>query len=179
MTRKISLDKILIVDDEERMCQSLARILSDLGYQAKALSEPAAAVREVESDSYDLVLTDIKMPGLDGFDLLRAAKGKDKDSIVVFMTGYGSLESAVKAISLGAYDYLLKPLEIEDLKVTVRRGLEKRKADLEKNKLLGELKVANQALEKKVRELDALYQASKSLSTTLQTEELLQKLLQL
>ena len=179
MTRKISQDKILIVDDEERMCQSLSKLLSDLGYQTKAVVDPAAAVKEVETDSYDLVLTDIKMPGLDGFDLLKAAKGKDQDSVVVFMTGYGSLESAVKAIALGAYDYLLKPLEIEDLKLTVQRGLRKRKADLEKKKLVDELEAANQALEKRVKELDALYQAGKSISMSMDLEELLPAILEL
>jgi len=179
MTRKLSTGKILIVDDEERMCQSLSRLLSDLGYQTKAVVEASAAVKEVESDSYDLVLTDIKMPGMDGFDLLKAAKGKDKDSVVVFMTGYGSLESAVKAISLGAYDYLLKPLELEDLKLTIQRGLQKRKADQEKNSLLAELEATNQVLQKRVQELDALYQASKSISTTVELKELLPALLEL
>src|SRR3989304_829985 len=152
MLRKLSTGKILIGDDEERMCQSLSRLLSDLGYQTKAVVEASAAVKEVESDSYDLVLTDIKMPGLDGFDLLKAAKKKDKDSVVVFMTGYGSLDSAVRAISLGAYDYLLKPLEMEDLKLTIQRGLEKRRADVEKSKLLEELKGINATLQKKVQE---------------------------
>src|SRR4030067_1409570 len=179
MTRRLSTDKILIVDDEERMCQSLSRLLSDLGYQTKAVIEPAAAMKEMESDSYGLVLTDIKMPGLDGFDLLKAAKQKDKDSVVVFMTGYGSLDSAVRAISQGAYDYLLKPLEMEDLKLTIQRGLEKRKADLEKSKLLEELKGTNAALQKKVQELDALYQASKSISTTVELSKLLPTILQL
>jgi signal transduction histidine kinase/DNA-binding response OmpR family regulator len=179
MTRKVSTDKILIVDDEERMCQSLSRLLSDLGYQTKAVVEPAVAIKEMETDSYDLVLTDIKMPGLDGFDLLKAAKKKDKDSVVVFMTGYGSLDSAVRAISLGAYDYLLKPLEMEDLKLTIQRGLEKRRADVEKSKLLDELKGINAALQKKVQELDALYQASKSISTTVELSKLLPTILQL
>lgn len=179
MTQKLAPEKILIVDDEERMCQSLSKLLSDLGYQTKSVAVASQAVKEVQSHSYDLVLTDIKMPGMDGFDLLKAAKGKDKDSVVVFMTGYGSLESAIKAISLGAYDYLLKPLELEDLKLTVQRGLQKRKNDQEKNKLLNELQAANVALEKKVRELDALHQAGKSISTTVELKELLPSLLQL
>src|SRR4030066_1125440 len=179
MTRKVSTDKILIVDDEERMCQSLSRLLADLGYQTKAVFEPVTALKEMERDAYDLVLTDIKMPGLDGFELLKAAKKRDKDSVVVFMTGYGSLESAVKAISLGAYDYLLKPLELEDLKLTIRRGLEKRKLDQEKKKLLDELKNINATLQKKVRELDALYQAGKSISTTVELSKLLPTILNL
>jgi len=179
MTRRVSTDKILIVDDEERMCQSLSRLLSDLGYQTKAVVEPATAIKEMESDSYDLVLTDIKMPGLDGFDLLKAAKQKDKDSVVVFMTGYGSLDSAIRAISEGAYDYLLKPLEMEDLKMTIRRGLEKRKTDVEKSKLLEELRETNLALQKKLQELDALYQAGKSISTTMELSKLLPTILQL
>ena len=179
MPRKVSTDKILIVDDEERMCQSLSRLLSGLGYQTKAVFEPVTALKEMERDAYDLVLTDIKMPGLDGFELLKAAKKKDKDSVVVFMTGYGSLESAVKAISLGAYDYLLKPLEMEDLKLTIQRGLEKRKADLEKGKLLEELKNINATLQKRVQELDALYQAGKSISTTVELSKLLPTILQL
>lgn len=179
MPENLITGKILIVDDEERMGRSLSALLSGLGHQTKAVADGKSAVKEVEANSYDLVLTDIKMPELDGFDILQAAKKKDSDSVVVFMTGYGSLESAVKAISWGAYDYLLKPLELEDLKLTIRRGLEKRKLDQEKNRLLGELQTTNQALEKKVRELDALYQAGKSISTTVELGELLQSILQL
>ncbi len=179
MTRKVSSDKILIVDDEERMCLSLSRLLSDLGYRIKAVVEPTQALKEMETDSYDLVLTDIKMPGLDGFELLKAAKKRDKDSVVVFMTGYGSLDSAMRAIGMGAYDYLLKPLEMEDLKLTIQRGLEKRKADLEKSKLLEELKQTNTVLQKRIQELDALYQASKSISTTVELSKLLPGLLRL
>jgi K+-sensing histidine kinase KdpD len=179
MNQHPAAEKILIVDDEERMGQSLSRLLSGLGYQTKIIVDAGQAVREIRDQSYDLVLTDIKMPGLDGFDLLKTAKGKDKDAVVVFMTGYGSLESAVKAISLGAYDYLLKPLELEDLKLTIQRGLEKRKADLEKSKLLSDLKAANLALEKRVGELDALYQAGKSISTTVELTELQGSLLEL
>ncbi len=177
MKTKQSAGKILIVDDEKRMCESLSRLLTGLGYETRTTENPKTALEEIHLDAYDLILTDIKMPSMDGFDLLKAVKEKDKDALVVFMTGYGSLESALEAMSQGAYDYLLKPLELEDLKKTIQRGMEKRKADQEKNQLLREIQTTNHILAKRVQELDALYQAGKSISTTVELNQFLSTLL--
>ncbi|MCK4427952.1 MAG: GAF domain-containing protein, partial [candidate division Zixibacteria bacterium] len=121
----------------------------------------------------------IKMPRFDGLDILKTVRSKDQDALVILMTGFASLESAVSAINQGAYDYLMKPIEFSDLKLTIRRGLEKRRSDQARNGLLTELKEKNLELNKRVAELDALYQAGKSLSSTEDLDVLLHKIVSL
>ncbi|MFQ6002468.1 MAG: response regulator, partial [Candidatus Zixiibacteriota bacterium] len=149
--------KILVVDDEERMCESLKTLLSGVGYDVSIVQEGEKAIEKINRNDFDLVITDIKMPRFDGLDILKAARSKDQDALVILMTGFASLESAVSAINQGAYDYLMKPVEFSDLKLTIRRGLEKRRSDQARNRLLTELKEKNFELNKRVAELDALY----------------------
>jgi signal transduction histidine kinase/DNA-binding response OmpR family regulator len=171
--------KILVVDDEERMCESLKTLLSEVGYEVTTVQEGEKAIEKINRDDFDLVVTDIKMPRWDGLDILKAARTKDQNALVILMTGFASLESAVNAINQGAYDYLMKPIEFPELKLTIRRGLEKRKADQARNQLLTELKEKNLELNKRVAELDAIYQVSKSLSSTENLNALLRKIISL
>ncbi len=160
MKRKAQ-EKILVVDDEPRMCESLHTLLTNSGYQVKTIQDGEEAVRLINENNFDLIVADIKMPKVDGVEILKKAKSKDKDNLVILMTGYGSLDSAIQAIEEGAYDYFLKPIEYEVLERAIKRGLEKRKVDLERKKLLEELKDANEELKKRVEELNALYQAGR------------------
>lgn len=178
---KNTKEKILVVDDEKRMCDSLKILLSDLGYDVTALQEGGKAIEKIRSTKggFDAVISDIKMPDFDGIEVLKAARQKDKDALVILLTGYGSLESAIKAVNQGAFDYLLKPVDFSQLQLSIKRGLEKRKAQITKNKLLLELKRKNELLKKKVEQLDALYQAGKSLSTTGELNQLLDKIIKL
>lgn len=179
MRKKGSLGKILVVDDELKMCQSLQTLLSQEGYQVKSMQDGKKAIQTLREKDFDLVITDIKMPGCDGLDILKAAKAKDKDALIILMTGFGSLESAVSAINQGAYDYLLKPVDFSELELSINRGLEKRKLSLAKNELLEELKKKNRLLKKRVGELNALYQSAKSLSSTENLKALLKKIIDL
>lgn len=171
--------KILVVDDEERMCESLQTLLSGVGYEVTTVQEGEKAIEKINRDDFDLVITDIKMPRFDGLDILKTVRSKDQDALVILMTGFASLESAVSAINQGAYDYLMKPIEFPDLKLTIKRGLEKRRSDLARNRLLTELKEKNLELNKRVAELDALYQAGKSLSSTEDLGRLLDRIVSL
>jgi signal transduction histidine kinase/DNA-binding response OmpR family regulator/putative methionine-R-sulfoxide reductase with GAF domain len=171
--------KILVVDDEERMCESLKTLLSKVGYEVTTVQEGEKAIEKIKQDDFDLVISDIKMPTCDGLDILKAVRTKDQNALVILMTGFASLESAVNAINQGAYDYLMKPFEFPDLKLTIKRGLEKRRSDQARNRLLAELKEKNLELNKRVAELDALYQASKSLSSTEHLDILLDKIVSL
>ena len=173
--------KILVVDDEERMCESLNTLLSGVGYEVTAVEDGEKAIEKINQDDFDLVITDIRMPTsrFDGLDILKAARTKDQDALVILMTAFASLDSAVNAINQGAYDYLMKPFEFPDLKLTIKRGLEKRRSDQVRNRLLAELKEKNLELNKRVAELDALYQASKSLSSTEHLDILLDKIVSL
>ena len=171
--------KILVVDDEKGMCESLQTLLSKVGYEVTTVEKGEEALRRIKRGNFDLVITDIKMPRVDGLDILKAARKKDEDALVILMTAYASLESAISAINQGAYDYLMKPIEFPELKLTIQRALEKRRAEKDRVKLLTELKKKNLELKKKVAELDALYKAGMSLSTTVDLKVLLKKIVSL
>jgi signal transduction histidine kinase/DNA-binding response OmpR family regulator len=171
--------KILVVDDEKRMCDSLQTLLSQAGYNVTTAEKGEEALRRIHKSDFDLVITDIKMPQVDGLDILKAARTKDEDALVILMTGYASLESAICAINQGAYDYLMKPIEFADLKLTIRRALDKRRADKDRTNLLTVLQKKNAELKRKVEELDALYKAGLSLSTTENLKELLSRIVTL
>ncbi len=171
--------KILVVDDEKGMCESLQTLLSKVGYAVTTVGKGEEALKKIKRDNFDLVITDIKMPRVDGLDILKAAREKDEDALVILMTAYASLESAIDAINQGAYDYLMKPLEFPELKLTIQRALEKRRVDKDRVKLLAELQKKNLELKKKVAELNALYKAGMSLSTTQNLKVLLNKIVSL
>lgn len=173
------LEKIILVDDEKRMCDSLTALLSDEGYQVEAFQNPAEAAEAIRRQRVDLVITDIKMPEVDGLELLQIVKQVDRDIPVILMTGYASLESAVEAISRGAYDYLMKPVEFTQLDLAVRRALDKRRSDLARLRILEELKISNLILHRRISELNALYEAGKSIGSTANLHELLRQIVAL
>ncbi len=96
--------RILVVDDEARMCDSLDQLLSGNGYEVSTSQSGRDAIDRIKKEHFDLVLTDIKMPEFSGLDILRAGKEVDPELIVIMMTGYASLETALDAIKNGAFD---------------------------------------------------------------------------
>ena len=116
---------ILVVDDEKNQREILETILSGEGYDVTTASSGEAAMKFVESRRFDLVLTDLKMTGMDGLDLLKELTNFDKSIIVILLTAHGSVDSAVDALRLGAFDYLQKPYDSEKLLDTVDRALKK------------------------------------------------------
>lgn len=119
--------KVLIVDDEEIVRSFLLDVLSDEGYQVTAVSSGEEAVRLFKKKSFDLIITDIKMPGTDGIQVLRAAKERDSNQDVVVMTGYASTETAVESMKLGAADFITKPFNLDQIKIVVAKTLERRR----------------------------------------------------
>jgi len=172
-------EKIIVIDDEKRMCDSLMALLSDDGYQVKAFQDSPEAAAAIRSEKVDLVITDIKMPEMDGLQILQVVKEVDEDIPVILMTGYASLDSAVEAVSHGAYDYLLKPVEFTHLELAVNRALEKRRSDLARLQLLQELKLSNLILHRRIAELNALYEAGKSIGSAANLKELLRQIVAL
>lgn len=172
-------EKILVIDDESRMCESLSELLGGSGYKVQTIQSAPAAVELLKQEPFDLVITDIKMPELTGLDILKVVKEIDPETIVILMTGYASLESALEAIKNGAFEYLLKPVEFTQLEISVRRGLEKREASLARKELLDELKRANYNLNNRLQEINALYEAGKSLGYTTDIGTLLDKIVAL
>ncbi len=135
----MSSEKILIVDDEEGMRRLLSRVLGRAGYDAVAVGSGAEALRQVASDRFDLVVTDIKMPEMDGLQLLEELKEFEPSLPIIVMTAYGTIENAVQALRLGAYDYIAKPFETDEIKLTVAKLLERERLLAENRYLHAEL----------------------------------------
>lgn len=172
-------ERLLVIDDEKRMCDSLEALLTDSGYDVATFQDSDMAAEEIKTGSFDLIISDIKMPGMSGLDLLRIARKVDPQALVILMTAYGSLESALEAINQGAYDYLLKPVEFPQLELVIKRGLEKRRLGRAKSYLLTELQEKNRELSDRLGEINALYEAGKSLASTIELKELLSEMIRL
>lgn len=119
--------RILVVDDEEVVCRFLKRLLSGSGHQVETSFSGQDAIARLEQDSFDLVITDLKMPGVDGIGVLRRAKELDPFCEVMVITAYASVESAVEVMKLGAYDYISKPFNVDRIRLIVEKALEKRR----------------------------------------------------
>jgi DNA-binding NtrC family response regulator len=117
--------RILIVDDEANARAALSEILREEGYETETAADGFKALGKLGSFAPDLVLTDLKMPGLDGIGLLQEARGASPSTVVVVMTAFGTIDSAVQAIKLGAENYLTKPLDPTTLVAVVERAMEK------------------------------------------------------
>lgn len=138
--------RLLIVDDEESVTITMAAILEMDGYSvATALTGPAA-LEQIEKEVFDLVLTDLRLDDFDGMDVLAATRQKSPDTVGIVLTGYASLESAVTALREGAYDYMLKPADVEELRATVARGIERRKLGQQLRERVSDLEVANRTI---------------------------------
>ncbi len=118
------MEKILVVDDESFICENLERILIEENYHTVIAQEGKAALRVLKEEAIDLVFLDLKLPDISGLDVLRQLKEIVPDLLVIVMTGYASVESAVEALKLGAYDYIKKPFKADVIKLIVRLALE-------------------------------------------------------
>ncbi|MBN1966620.1 MAG: response regulator transcription factor [Anaerolineae bacterium] len=116
---------VLVVDDESAIRYSITKTLQRVGYQVDAAASGEEALQLLESRHYEVVLTDIRMPGISGVDLLAHIKKQAPDAIVILLTGYASLETAVESLRLGAHDYLVKPSSSQDIRDSVARGIER------------------------------------------------------
>ncbi|HQK48509.1 MAG TPA: response regulator, partial [Syntrophales bacterium] len=110
---------ILVVDDEESICQSLRGILSDEGYEVRTAGSGEDALKAIEEDVPDLVLLDIWLPGMDGLEALKIIKAETPQVPVIMMSGHGTIETAVKATKLGAFDFIEKPISLEKVVLLV------------------------------------------------------------
>jgi DNA-binding NtrC family response regulator len=119
--------RILLVDDDKELAESLAEHLSNTGCLVKVAYDGREGLKMFRAGAFHVVLTDLKMPGMDGMQLLHEIKRLEDKAVVVMITGYGSIESAVEAIRKGAYDYITKPLKLAEIEVVINRALEKRR----------------------------------------------------
>jgi len=118
--------RIVVIDDEMSAAAALQELLRDDGYEVARASDGGAALQLLETFDADVVLTDLRMPGVDGLTLLSKVKEMRPDTLVVVMTGFGTVKTAVQAMKLGAEDYLSKPVDVEELELVLQRALEKK-----------------------------------------------------
>ena len=139
-------NRILVIDDEKRMCDSIKVLLSNIGYEVDTAENGRIGIEKLESREYGLVITDLMMPELDGFAVMKYIKENCSNILVIVITGYASVESAVRAIRSGAYDYILKPFDFEIIKISVERAWDKLKLEQELENARKLAKVAERAL---------------------------------
>ncbi|MBM4339638.1 MAG: sigma-54-dependent Fis family transcriptional regulator [Deltaproteobacteria bacterium] len=118
--------QILVVDDDLGMCQMLSEVLGEEGFSVSTTSESLEASKLLKREEFDVLITDLKMKGLKGLDLLDEANRVAPLTPVIIITAFGTIESAIKAMKMGAYDYITKPFQMDELLLTVRKALETR-----------------------------------------------------
>jgi DNA-binding NtrC family response regulator len=172
MARKIS---ILIVDDEDSVRDSLYNWFIEDGYRVECAEDARKALSILESDPFDIILADIKMPGMDGLEMLKRIKSLRKNSIVIMMTAFATVDTAVQALKDGAFDYVTKPFDPDDLSHLVRNAT--RQISLtEENEILKEKIVSlenvenligrSEAMKKVLREIESVAQSNASVIIT-------------
>lgn len=127
--------RLLVVDDDSGMRVMLSDHLTSLGFQVTSARSGDDAVERLKSEHFDIVLTDLVMPGMDGMAVLHAARQSNSQVHVVVMTGYSSLKTAVDSVRSGAFDYLTKPFELVQIEIIVNRILENRRLIAENREL--------------------------------------------
>lgn len=152
--------QILVVDDEVVIRQILADFLSMEGFTVDTAEDGEAALKKLEAATYDIVISDMKMPRMNGIELIESVQKRGMDVLVVMMTAYGTVETAIDAMKKGAYDYLLKPFKMEEVIRVVQRGLENRRLARE-NMLL--------------RETIALYRACEQIASSTSLDAVLRQ----
>lgn len=146
--------RLLVVDDEPAHMTALYHTLEDAGYDVTAFPSPSQALEIFPKQSFDLVLTDLQMPGMDGISFLRAAQELDQHLVGIVMTGHGAIDTAIEAMKAGALDYVLKPFKLSTILPVLSRALEVRRLRLEITRLqqrvhehMVELEATNKELE--------------------------------
>jgi two-component system, NtrC family, response regulator PilR len=160
--------RILVVDDEQSMREVLAIMLRREGYEVVAASSRAQAAAALAQGPVSLVITDVKLPDGDGIEVLRHVKTASPETVVVVITAFGSTQTAVAALKLGAHDYLLKPFDVDELKIVVRNALEKQRLSEENQILKAEFRTRHgvQGIVGSSAAMNAVFQLVRSVAGT-------------
>ena len=136
----MSSEKILVIDDSPEILTLFTEYLRAEGYEVDTSADGVGGIEMIEKKSYDLIITDMKMPSVDGMKVLEFALEHSPDSICIILTGYGTVKNAVEAIKMGAFDYLTKPVKMDEILVTLKRALDYRNLKMENLNLKNQLK---------------------------------------
>jgi len=131
--------RILVVDDEMIVCDSCQRILEEEGYEVETALSGKEAFEKMKAHPFDIVITDLKMPGIGGMEILKSFRKDYPDSIIIMITGFSTVETAVEAMKLGAFDYIPKPFTPDEVSIVVKKAIEKKSLMLENIYLRQEL----------------------------------------
>ena len=132
--------RILVVDDERSMQEFLEIFFRREGHEVVTVGDVGSALVAIENDAFDVVISDIQMPGRSGLDLLRDARALSPETVFIMITAYASTETAIQAMREGAYDYITKPFKVEEIRITVEKALEKKLLRRENQRLKSELR---------------------------------------
>jgi signal transduction histidine kinase len=144
---------ILFIDDDPHILHSLGNVLQSLGYKVQCHNDSNAVIPLIREKEFDLVLTDLRMQGKNGLDVLKEVKASQPTTPVVILTGYATLFSAIEALQEGAYDYLVKPCNIQEMRMTVDRGIKEKRITQERDHYFEMLQIRNRELKVAVDEL--------------------------
>jgi CheY-like chemotaxis protein len=133
---------VLVVDDDKRMRSVLRSLLAEEGHEVTSCADGLDAIAMCDETSFDLVITDLMMPGAGGMEVLKACRKGHPEALVVLITGFASLETAIEAIREGAYDYITKPFKMEEMKIVVKNAGEQIRLLKENRRLIAELQEA-------------------------------------
>jgi DNA-binding NtrC family response regulator len=135
----VTRGRILIVDDDRQMCQLLVDVLAEEGYLVEAVHDGRSALEKFRANGCDLMITDLMMPRMRGTELVKEVKGIDPDAVILLITAFGSIESAVEAMKAGAFHYVTKPFRTDEMILHVSRGLQQRRLCEEVQRLRSEI----------------------------------------
>jgi two-component system response regulator AtoC len=138
--------RVLIIEDEANMRHMLSVLLRKAGYEVKAANDGKQGLEAIEGEAFDFILCDIKMPRMDGMEFLRSATDKLKDTSVIMMSAYGTVDTAIEAMKLGAYDYISKPFKTDEVLLTLRKAEERER-----------LKTENLSLRNQIQRIEKSY----------------------
>src|SRR5262249_7551300 len=154
--------RVLVVDDEKVIREILSDFLTMEGYVVRTVEDGESALRELMRRSYNLVISDMKMPNMGGLELLERINEHKINVLTVIMTGFGTVETAIEAMKKGAYDYILKPFKVEEVVHVVQRGIDRQRLAQENIKL---------------KEALSIYRVSEAIATSLQIDQILDLIL--
>ena len=137
MTSKIPQKRLLVIDDEENMRHMLSKVLGKTGYNVETASNGHEGLKMIQNTDFEFILCDIKMPNMSGMDFLKAARDKIRTTTVIMMSAYGTIDTAIEAMKLGAYDYISKPFKTDEVYLTLKKA-EERESLRQENRQLKE-----------------------------------------
>jgi DNA-binding NtrC family response regulator len=118
--------KVLLVDDEETFANNIAKLMSKRGFEVKTVYNGESAIQALNEFDFDVIVLDLKMPGLDGLATLKLIKLKKPEVEVIILTGHGSMESGIDGIQMGAFDFIMKPVRFDDLHEKIREAYQRK-----------------------------------------------------